>query len=187
MFFQFHSEIRLQSFVMRAQTHTVLRPWDSLSISIFVCSFSTTRSMLNNWLPGLYLYHNLPILQIHENISYHIGRTNTNTDIHSWLYQLVYACASCASRGAWWSSKALLRRRRAVFRHPSHGSASEVNCSSADAQVVSCHRFLVVFHPFVEQLAVFHTSGLVLPSSSTLRVLDRPWSGIISSTCQRGT
>ena len=37
--------------------------------------------------PGLYLYHNLPILQIHKKISYHIGRTDTDTDIHSWLYQ----------------------------------------------------------------------------------------------------
>ena len=66
-----------------------------------------------------------------------------------------------------------------------HGSVSEVNHSCVDAQVVSCHRYLVVFHPFVEQLtAVFHTSG---PSFSTLRTLDRPRSGIISSTCQRGT
>ena len=37
---------------------------------------------------GLYLYHNLPILQMHNNISYQIGRTDTDTDIHSWLYQL---------------------------------------------------------------------------------------------------
>ena len=37
---------------------------------------------------GLYLYHNLPILQIHNYISYQIGRTDTNTDIHGWLYQL---------------------------------------------------------------------------------------------------
>ena len=55
---------------------------------------------------------------------------------------------------------------------PLHGSASEANSSSADAQVVLCHRYLVVFHPFIEQLTVFHTSGLVLASSSILRVLD---------------
>ena len=55
--------------------------------------------------------------------------------------------------------------------YPVHGSASEVNRSGGDAQVVSCHRYLVVFHPFVEQLTVFHTSGLVLASSSILRVL----------------
>ena len=41
-------------------------------------------------LSGLYLYHNLPILQIHKNISYQISRTDTDTNIHSWLYQLVY-------------------------------------------------------------------------------------------------
>ena len=35
---------------------------------------------------GLYLYHNLPILQIHNNISLQIGRTDTDTDIHSWLF-----------------------------------------------------------------------------------------------------
>ena len=34
-----------------------------------------------------------------------------------------------------------------------HGSASEVNCSDADAQIVSWHSYLVIFHPFVEQLA----------------------------------
>ena len=55
--------------------------------------------------------------------------------------------------------------------YPVHRSASQVNCSGADAQVVSCHRYLVVFHPFVEQLTFFHTSGLVLASSSILRVL----------------
>ena len=141
---------------------------------------------------GLYLYHNLPIMQIHNNISYHIGRTDTDTDIHSWLYQLVYTCASCASRGArgkfeMAKLEVLSRQRCAVLRLSIHGSASEVNCSIADTQVVSCHHYLDVFHPFVEQLTVFHTSGLVLPSSSTLRVLDRPRSGIISGTCRRGT
>ena len=47
--------------------------------------------------------------------------------------------------------------------YPVQGSASEVNCSNTDAQVVSCHRYLVVFHLyFVEQLTVFYISGLVL-------------------------
>ena len=55
---------------------------------------------------------------------------------------------------------------------PFYGSANEVNSSSADAQVVSCHRYLVVFYPCVEQLTVFHTSGLVLALSSILRVLE---------------
>ena len=70
---------------------------------------------------------------------------------------------------------------------PLHGSASEVNSSSADTQVVSCHRY--AFHPIVEQLTVFHTSGLVLASSSILRVLDLDLhrNGIMSSTCQTGT
>ena len=68
--------------------------------------------------------------------------------------------------------KALARRRRAVVRLFIHESVSEVNCSGDDAQVVSRHRYLVVFHPFVEQLTIFHTSGLVLASSSIFRVLD---------------
>ena len=34
------------------------------------------------------------------------------------------------------------------------------------------NRYLVVFHPFVEQLTVFHISGLVMASSSIFRVLD---------------
>ena len=55
--------------------------------------------------------------------------------------------------------------------YPIHGSASEVNRLGADAQVVSCHRYLAVFHPFIEQLTVFHISGLVLASSSILESL----------------
>ena len=52
-------------------------------------------------------------------------------------------------------------------------SASEVNRSSGDAQVVSHHRYLVVFHPFVEQLTVFYTSELVLlgPRSPSHRAI----------------
>ena len=37
--------------------------------------------------------------------------------------------------------------------YPVQGSASEVNHSGADAQVVSCHRYLVISHLFVEKLA----------------------------------
>ena len=55
--------------------------------------------------------------------------------------------------------------------YPVHGSASRVNRSGADAQVVSCHGYLV-FHPYVEQLTVFYVSGLVLASCSILRVLN---------------
>ena len=68
--------------------------------------------------------------------------------------------------------KVLARRCRAVLRLSVHKSANEVNRSSGDAQVVSCHHYLVAFHPFVEQLTVLHTSGLVLASSSIFRVLD---------------
>ena len=34
-----------------------------------------------------------------------------------------------------------------------HGPVSEVNCSGADVQVISCNCYLVVFHLFVEHLA----------------------------------
>ena len=68
--------------------------------------------------------------------------------------------------------EALARRHRAVLHLSVHESASEVNRWGGDAQVVSCHRYLVVFHPFVEQLTVFHTSGLVLASSSIFQILD---------------
>ena len=89
--------------------------------------------------------------------------------------------------------KALARRRRAVLRLSVHGSASEVNRSGGDAQVVLCHRYLAIFHPFVEQLTVFHTSVLVLASFSILRVLDFDLhaitraihDGIMSGTCQK--
>jgi len=43
--------------------------------------------------------------------------------------------------------------------YPIHGSASKVNRSGANVQVVSCHHYLVIFHPIVEQLTV---SGRVL-------------------------
>ena len=68
--------------------------------------------------------------------------------------------------------EALARQRRAVLCLSVHESASEVNRLGGDVQVISCHRYLVVSHPFAEQLTVFHTSGLVLALSSILRVLD---------------
>ena len=82
----------------------------------------------------------------------------------------------CLTRNTWKvrNGKALegqARRRRAVLRLSVHGSTSGVNRSGDDDQVISCHRYLV-FHPFVEQLTVFHTSGHVLASSSILRVLN---------------
>ena len=52
-----------------------------------------------------------------------------------------------------------------------------------------CHHYLVVFHPFVGQLTVFHTSGLILASSSIFRVLDLDLhamcAGILSGTCRK--
>ena len=73
--------------------------------------------------------------------------------------------------------EALARRRRAVLRLSVHESASEVNRSGGEAQVVSCHRHLV-FHPFVEQLIVFHTSGLVLASSLIGASLSEPHTSV---------
>ena len=82
--------------------------------------------------------------------------------------------------------EALTRRRRAVIRLSVHESLTEVNRLGCDAQVVSRHRYLVVFHPFVEHLTVFHTSGLVLASCSIFQVLDLDLHAIIlSSTCQK--
>ena len=39
--------------------------------------------------------------------------------------------------------------------YPIHGSVSKVNRSGSDVQVISCHLYLAIFHPFVEQLAVY--------------------------------
>ena len=57
----------------------------------------------------------------------------------------------------------------AVFRLSVHESASEVSRSGGDAQVVSHHRYLVVFRPFVEQFLIS------MPSCD----------GILSGTCQK--
>ena len=74
-----------------------------------------------------------------------------------------------------------------------HGSAGKVNRLGADVQVVSCHRYLVVFHPFVEQLTVFRTMYLWTRSSVDFcPQSSRPPSHhmrncIMSGTCQKGT
>ena len=83
--------------------------------------------------------------------------------------------------------EALVRRRRAVLCLSVHELASEVNCSGGDAQVVSCHRYFVVFYPFVEQLTVLHTSGLVLASSSIFRALDLDLHAIAQRYVQKVT
>ena len=72
----------------------------------------------------------------------------------------------------WRSSKRCRDEAVLVSAYPVHGSARKVNRLGADAQVVSIHNYLVVFHSFGEQLTVLHTSGLVLVSSSILRVLN---------------
>ena len=54
-----------------------------------------------------------------------------------------------------------------------HGSASQVNCSDDDAQVISCHCYLVIFHVFVEQLTSF--------SSLPIAVLDLHCDGIVAT------
>ena len=80
----------------------------------------------------------------------------------------------CLTRSTWngeASSEALARRSCAVLRLSVHESASKVNHSGGDVQVVFCHRYLV-FHPFVEQLTVFHRSGFVLALSYIFRLLN---------------
>ena len=56
------------------------------------------------------------------------------------------------NRMKWWSSKYCRDDVVLSSAYPVHGSAREVNRSGADAQVVPCHCYLVVFHPFVQQL-----------------------------------
>ena len=103
-----------------------------------------------------------------------VKKTKTVTDIHTYILGIRMRIR-CLTRSTWKvrnGDRSSKRWRRAVLRLPVHESASEANRSGGDTQVVSCHRYLIVFHPFVEQLTVFHTSGLVLASSSIFRVLD---------------
>ena len=56
--------------------------------------------------------------------------------------------------------------------YPVHISPSEVNLLDADVQVISCHHYLVIFHPFAEQLSSTHLDSfchrLLSSESSTL-------------------
>ena len=69
----------------------------------------------------------------------------------------VYTCALCVAHEAhgkfdrmnWRSSKRCRDDAVLSSAYPVQGSASKVNRLGADAQVVSCHRYLIVFHPFV--------------------------------------
>ena len=89
-----------------------------------------------------------------------------------------------------WRSSKRERRRCAVLRLSVHGSASEVDRSVDDAQVVSRHR-LSCLSSFVEQLTFFHTSGLVLASSQSISSTSVSMlcaiagDGIMSGTWQR--
>ena len=84
-------------------------------------------------------------------------------------------CIRCLTRTAWKvqndEARSTGEMTPCCLHLSVHESVSEVNCSGGDVQVVSHHCCIVVFHP-VEQLTVFHTSGLVLASSSIFRVLD---------------
>ena len=83
----------------------------------------------------------------------------SSTTFHSLTRYMHVQCASHGARGKFdqtkWPSSKRCRDEACETvlssAYPVHGSASKVNCSGADAQVVSCHRYLVVFHPFVGQ------------------------------------
>ena len=79
-------------------------------------------------------------------------------------------------------------RQHCAAPYPVHRSASKVNRSGADAQVVSYHCYLV-YHLLL--LTVFYISGLVLASSSVLQLLNLEATsiarGIMSVMCQTGT
>ena len=84
--------------------------------------------------------------------------------------------------------EALARQRRAVLHLSVYESVSEVNLSGGGVQVVSCHRYLVVFHLFVEQLTVsIHLdSFLRLLSSEISTSISMPsHDGILSGMCQK--
>ena len=67
--------------------------------------------------------------------------------IHATRYRLAYHVPHTqqveSSKGR--NGEAWLRRHYSI-----HGSLNELNHSDADAQVVTCHHYLAVFHPFVE-------------------------------------
>ena len=62
-----------------------------------------------------------------------------------------------------------------------HGSASKVNHSGADAQVVFCHCYTVVFHPFVVHLTVFYISGVILWPAIIFYLLSHPSRSLMPS------
>ena len=100
--------------------------------------------------------------------------------LHNIYTYKVYACTSGASPGAHGKFKmakleALARQHHAVLCLSIHDSTSKVNRLGGDVQVISCHHYLVVFHPFVEQLTFFHR-----PRSPCHCAMESP-----SGTCQK--
>ena len=92
------------------------------------------------------------VVLVHLHVPYTISYSCTVVFIHTTSSTLVYhvphadhVVSSIIQNGEAW-----LRQPHAYLIHV---SVNELNHSGADAQVVSCHRYLVVFHPFVEQLA----------------------------------
>ena len=84
------------------------------------------------------------------------------------LDEMVKRAVEMISRVLLWSSYCV------VPAYLVHGSASEVNRSGDDVQVISCHCY-PVFHPLVEQLpsSISLNSFSSLPSPSILR--DHEW------------
>ena len=89
----------------------------------------------------------------------------------------------------WRSSKHCQDDALESSTYPVHRSASEINSSGADAQVVSFDCYLVVFHLLVEQFANCLLYIWTCSVTGVLRVLnlDLHRNGIMSTTCQRGT
>ena len=113
--------------------------------------------------------------RVRQRLMAQIHFSHTTYCLQFWPSYTPLLSTSCASRRArgkfdrtkWPSSKRCRDDAVVSSADPVHRSLSEVNRSGADVQVVSCHRYLVVFHCFVEQLSVFHTSGLIFSKSST--------------------
>ena len=72
--------------------------------------------------------------------------------IHATRYTLAYSisCASRQARGKFDRMKWRSAAETTPCAYPIHGSASEVNCSGTDTQVVSCHGYFVVYSVHVK-------------------------------------
>ena len=93
---------------------------------------------------------------------------------------------SIRQNGEVWS-----RRRHAVLCLSCSQVSERNNCINVDKQVVSCHCYLVIFHPFVELLTVFYICGLIFwPAVFYLSESSASICGhckdIMSGMCQKG-